>query len=106
MSVFAVTTAKGVNWDHDRDIREQPFWDEHAAFADQLVAQGIIILGGPIASGAEEDIALVAVEAAHESAAWEVFDADPWMVRQVFRVKSVWPWTLWLDGRGRQRSSR
>jgi uncharacterized protein YciI len=106
MSVFAVTTAKGVNWDHARDIREQSFWDEHAAFANQLVAQGIIILGGPIASGTEEDVALVAVEAAHESAAWEVFDGDPWMVHHVFRVKSVWPWTLWLDGRDGQRSPR
>ncbi|MFZ0756122.1 MAG: hypothetical protein WAN00_20315 [Trebonia sp.] len=100
MSVFAVTTAKGVNWDHARDIREQAFWDEHAAFADQLVARGFVILGGPIGSGADDDIALLAVEAADESAVYAVFDADPWRVHQVFRIKSVWPWTLWLDGRG------
>jgi hypothetical protein len=31
---------------------------------------------------------------------YAVFDADPWTVHHVFRVKSVWPWTLWLDGRG------
>jgi uncharacterized protein len=99
MSVFAVTTAKGVNWDHARDIREQPFWDEHAAFADQLVARGFVILGGPIASGDDEDIALLAVEAAGESAVYAVLDADPWTAHQVFRIKSVWPWTLWLDGR-------
>lgn len=24
MPVFAVTTAKGANWDHARDIRQQP----------------------------------------------------------------------------------
>lgn len=100
MPVFAVTTAKGVNWDHARDIREQPFWGEHAAFADQLVARGFVILGGPIGSGADDDIALLAVEAADESAVYAVFDADPWRVHQVFRIKSVWPWTLWLDGRG------
>jgi hypothetical protein len=35
MPVFAVTTAKGANWDHARDIRQQFFWDQHAAFADQ-----------------------------------------------------------------------
>jgi len=40
MPVFAVTTAKGVNWDHARGIRQQRFWDEHAAFADRLVGQG------------------------------------------------------------------
>jgi len=37
MPVFAVTTAKGANWDHAREIREQPFWDQHAAFAEGLV---------------------------------------------------------------------
>jgi hypothetical protein len=100
MPVFAVTTAKGPNWDHARDIREQPFWHEHAAFADQLLARGFIILGGPIASGDDEDIALLAVEAADENGVRPVFDADPWAVHHVFRVKSVWPWTLWLDGRG------
>ena len=87
MPVFAVTTAKGVNWDHARDIREQPFWEEHAGFADQLVARGFVILGGPIASGDVADIALMAVEAGDENAVWA--------------VKSVWPWTLWLDGRRR-----
>ena len=99
MPVFAVTTARGPSWDHARDIREQPFWDEHAAFNDQLLARGFIILGGPIASGDAEDIALLAVEAADENGVWAVFDADPWAVHHVFRVKSVWPWTLWLDGR-------
>jgi uncharacterized protein YciI len=99
MPVFAVTTAKGANWDHTRGTREQSFWDEHAAFADQLLARGVIIVGGPIVSGADEDIALIAVEAADESAARAVFDADPWTVHQVFRIKSVWPWSLWLDGR-------
>ena len=99
MPVFAVTTAKGASWDPTRDIRDQPLWDEHAAFADQLLARGVIILGGPNASGAPEDIALIAVEAADESAVRSVFDADPWTVHQVFRIKSVWPWALWLDGR-------
>ena len=101
MPVFAVTTAKGANWDHARDIREQPFCDQHAAFADDLVDRGVIILGGPIASGAPEDIALIAVEAADESAVRSVFDADPWTVHQVFRIKSVRTWALWLDGRSR-----
>ena len=106
MPVFAVATAKGVNWDHSLDIREQPFWDEHAAFADQLVDRGFVILGGPIASGDVGDVGLLAVEAADESAVYAVFDADPWTVHHVFRVKSVWPWTLWLDGRRGQRSPR
>jgi uncharacterized protein YciI len=99
MPVFAVTTAKGVNWDPAHGIRQQRFWDEHAAFADRLVRQGVVFLGGPIASVDDEDIALLAVEAADENAVRSVFDADPWTVHKVFRIKDVRRWTLWLDSR-------
>jgi hypothetical protein len=99
--VFAVTTAKGPNWDHARGLREQPYWDEHAAFADLLVGRGVIILGGPVASDDDEDIALLAVESADEQALRSVFAADPWTVHRVFRLKQVRAWTLWLDGRSR-----
>ena len=102
MSVFAVTTAKGANWDHARDIREQPFWDQHAAFADDLVDRGVIILGGPVGGDTDEDIALLAVEAPDEGTLRSIFDADPWAVHQVFRIKNVRTWALWLDGRSRQ----
>lgn len=101
MPVFAVTTAKAANWDHTRGIREQPFFDEHAAFADDLVERGIIILGGPVGSDDPGDIALLAVEAADEDTLRSVFDADPWTVHGMFRVKQVRPWLLWLDGRSR-----
>jgi uncharacterized protein YciI len=101
MPVFAVSTAKGPNWDRARGTREQRFWEEHGDFADQLVERGVILLGGPIASDDEEDIALVAVEASDEDAARAVFDADPWTVHGVFRIKDVRAWSLWLDGRSR-----
>jgi hypothetical protein len=101
MPVFAVTTAKGPNWDRARGTREQRFWDEHADFADQLVERGVILFGGPIASDDEGDIALLAVEVADEDAALSVFDDDPWTVHGVFRIKDVRAWSLWLDGRSR-----
>ena len=99
MPVFAVTTAKGANWDHARGNREQDFWDEHAAFMDGLVEQGVVIIGGPIGGGDAEDVALLAVEAQDEQAVRSVFAADPWTVNQVYRVKRAQPWTIWLDGR-------
>jgi uncharacterized protein YciI len=103
MPVFAVTTAKGENWDRARDIRAQPFFDQHAAFVDGLVERGVIIIGGPIASDDDDDIALMAVEAADESSLRSIFDADPWIVHRVFRIKDMRAWTLWLDGRSRER---
>jgi hypothetical protein len=66
--VFAVTTGKGLNWDHARPIREQLYWAEHGAFADRVTEQGIILLGGPIASDDAGEIALLAVEASDEAA--------------------------------------
>jgi hypothetical protein len=101
MPVFAVTTARDTGWDYARDIREQPFWGQHAAFADELVDRGVIILGGPIDGGDGEDLALLAVEAADEGAVRSAFEADPWTVHQVFRIKQIRPWTLWLDARSR-----
>jgi uncharacterized protein YciI/uncharacterized damage-inducible protein DinB len=99
MPVFAVTTARDANWNHARDIRDQPFWAEHASFADQLVDRGVIIIGGPVGSEDPEDIALLAVEAADEEAVRAIFDDDPWTAHHVFRIKDVRPWSLWLDGR-------
>jgi uncharacterized protein YciI len=96
MPVFAVTTARGPNWDHVHSIREQPFWDEHAAFADMLADRGVIILGGPVASDDDEDIALLAVEAPDEHALRSIFDADR-TVHQVFRSKHVRAWALWQN---------
>jgi uncharacterized protein YciI len=72
---------------------------EHAEFADELVERGIIILGGPIGGGSDDDIALLAVEAPDEAELRSIFSDDPWTVSGVFRIKEVRPWTLWLDGR-------
>ena len=99
MPIFAVTTARGPNWDGSCGIREQQAWEEHAAFADALVQQGVIIVGGPISGGNEGDVALLAVEAADEADLRSIFENDPWTVRGVFRIEEVRPWTWWLDGR-------
>ena len=99
MPVFAVTTEKGSNWDESRPIREQQEWAEHAGYADELVERGIIILGGPIGGGSDQDIALLAVEATDESELRSIFGDDPWTLCGVFRIKEVRPWTLWLDSR-------
>jgi hypothetical protein len=82
-------------------MREQEAWTEHAAFADELVERGIIIFGGPIGGGSDDDIALLAVEARDESELRSIFSGDPWTANGVFRIKDARPWTWWLDSRGR-----
>jgi uncharacterized protein YciI len=98
MATFAVTTAHGPAWDRARDIRQQPGWDEHAAFADQLVELGVIVLGGPIDGGPEE-VALLAMQAADAAQVRSIFSVDPWVVSGVLRVKDVRQWRWWLDSR-------
>jgi uncharacterized protein len=101
MAMFAVTTAKGPMWQHDRAIREQPGWEEHASFFDRLVERGVVVIGGPIASANEEEVALLAVDAADEQELRSIFSSDPWAMSGVLRVREVRSWTLWLDGRQR-----
>jgi hypothetical protein len=45
---FLCTLVHGLVRDDERDIREQDGWDQHAAFMDQLVDDGVIIVGGPV----------------------------------------------------------
>ena len=62
---------------------------------------GVIIIGGPIASDDESDIALMAVQAEDADAVRSIFDDDPWTVHRMFLIKDVRAWSLWLDGRSR-----
>ena len=54
---------------------DQDGWSEHAAFMDELVDDGFIILGGPIGGGEQT---LHAVETADEREIRARLDLDPW----------------------------
>jgi uncharacterized protein YciI len=95
MAVFAVTMVNGPAWDPALRRRQQAGWDEHAAYMDGLVADGRVILGGPIGDGTE---VLVVHDAADEDDLRATLAADPWADR-ILRVDRVQPWTLWLDSR-------
>ena len=93
-SHFVVIHKPGPDWDHDRDMREQPGWDAHAAFMDELTDKGFILLGGPI-GGVDDQHGAVAV-AADEAEARARLDRDPWKPHMLV-IDSVWPWTVLLD---------
>ena len=42
---------RGGPWDWSRAMEEQELWPEHARFMDDLVADGFLILGGPLEDG-------------------------------------------------------
>jgi uncharacterized protein YciI len=91
---YLVERAKGSAWDHTRPRREQPGWDEHAAFMDGLAEDGFVVLGGPVGEGDGEG-ALLVVEAHSEAEVRSRLADDPWP-EEVLTVESVRRWSVLL----------
>lgn len=92
--LYLVTNAKGPAWDHARRRREQEGWDEHAAFMDELVADGFIVLGGPVGD-VEGEHTLLVIDAEDETAIRARLAEDPWSP-DLLTIESIEPWTVWL----------
>jgi hypothetical protein len=92
---LALLTRSGADYDHARPLEEQSRFDEHADFVDGLVAEGLIILGGPL--GDERRVVYV-VEAGSEEEVRERLARDPWSGSHL-ELASIDPWTIRLDGR-------
>jgi uncharacterized protein YciI len=93
---FALTLVHGPGWDGSRPIRQQRAWDEHAAFMDGLVKDGLILLGGPLGNG---ERTLHVVEATDEEQIRRRLAEDPWARAEMLEVGSIEPWALWLGSR-------
>jgi uncharacterized protein YciI len=96
MAYFAITLAHAGAWDERRPIREQAGWDEHAAFMDALVDDGLVVVGGPVGDGHRT---LHLVQAADAAEIRTRLADDPWFRAKMLRIGSIEPWSLWLDGR-------
>ena len=98
MPTFLVTEHRdGPAWDRTVPLREQSGFAEHAAFMDALVAEGVVVLGGPLAD--ERRVVLV-VHAESEQAVRERFQQDPWMGSHL-SIAGIERWTILLDARRR-----
>lgn len=94
MPFFVVLQRSGPAWDATRPLEEQADWRAHAAFMDDLVATGFVLLGGPLA---DENRVVLAVEAASEDAVRSTLAQDPWSGSHLL-VESVDRWTIRLRG--------
>jgi uncharacterized protein YciI len=103
MAYFVVTREPGPNWDRSRPMREQRDWDAHARFMDGLVADGFVVLGGPLGDG---DRFLHVIEAPSERDVEARLADDPWTPLDLLRTARIEPWEVLLDGRSLGGRSR
>ena len=94
MPYFAVVRERGPAWDATRPMREQEQWDAHAAFMDALVAEGTIVLGGPVGTG--DRIFLLIFNAESEAAVLARLADDPWTSTKQLGIARIDPWQILL----------
>ncbi len=73
---------------------DQPGWDDHAAFIDELVARGTMVLGGPFA---DHSGSLIVLENVAEDEARELVADDPFVLNGVFVLEDVRAWNVYVD---------
>lgn len=93
MRYLAVTRERGAAWDDSRPMREQPSWPEHAAFMNQLVDEGFVVMGGPLGDG---ERTLLIVDAETDEAVHARLADDPWTEMQLLRVAKIERWQILL----------
>ena len=97
---FIAISSVGPNRNPSKATREQPFWDEHAAFIDQLVDEGFILMGGPLLGEAEMPHgALLIVSAEDENEVRNKLKNDPWFEKGILKLESVKRWQIFIDER-------
>ena len=90
-----VLRRSGPQWDPSRRMEEQSQWAAHAAYMDELVERGFIVLGGPLA---DDHRVVHAFEAESEDAVRAALADDPWSETHL-RIDTIEPWTIRLDAR-------
>lgn len=98
-NTFVILWAPGPAWVPDKTVREQPYWEQHATFMDQLFEDGMVALGGPFADATGS---LVIVEAENEREVAEVFARDPFVEHGIFALNGLKQWLIFLDARRKE----
>jgi hypothetical protein len=91
--LFAVIRTRGPAWNSERPLEDQADWDAHASFMDALLADGFVVLGGPLAGS--PDVLLV-VRASDEEEIRSRLAGDVWTRNELLRISRISPWTLRL----------
>jgi uncharacterized protein len=76
------------------NVDQQPGWNEHAAYIDDLIERGIFVMGGPLADNSGSVSLLEGVD---EAEARELIADDPFVANGVFVLDDVRAWNVFVD---------
>lgn len=93
---YIVLSRAGANRKLSLGSREQPYWNEHAAFIDALVDEHFILLGGPLT---DEGGAMIVVLAESVEAVREKLNDDPWYRHGILSLERIVRWEIFVDQR-------
>jgi len=89
----------GPAWVAGVPTRQQPLWDEHAAFMDDLFARGHVVLAGPYG---DEGRALVILDARDAAEVAALLHGDPWEAAGILVPGQIVEWLIFLDSRAKK----
>ena len=95
--VFAVINTRGPNWNDDKPMEEQGDWRAHADFMNGLLAEGFVLLGGPLTG--TRDVLLI-VQAKDEAEIEARLAQDVWVIKGLLSCRQINPWWLRLGTLG------
>jgi uncharacterized protein len=78
---------------------EQPGWDAHAEYVDDLIARGVFIMGGPW-SNTLGSLSIWEGMTAEEVRA--IVQEDPFVLNGVVEVEDIADWTVYVDATTRR----
>ena len=91
--LFAVIRSRGPRWNDSQPLEGQEDWRPHADYMNALVADGFMLLGGPLAG--TRDVLLI-VRTGSESDVEARLAADCWTVKDLLVTRQITPWELRL----------
>ena len=95
--IFVVIRTRGPRWNDSQLLEGQEDWRPHADYMNALVAEGFMLLGGPLAG--TRDVLLIA-RAGNEAEVEACLAADCWTVKNLLITRQITPWELRLGSLG------
>ena len=93
---FILLFDPGPNWDENKEIEKQDFWDGHVKFVDNLFEKGKVVIAGPII---HYDRIVIIYDAKNESEIRITFKDDPFIKNGILHLESIMEWNIRLDQR-------